>query len=231
MDLPTPLRVQTLNYLGETQEELRTVTVLSKQFNEDCKQNGIEWNIIPTIIVSPLKHNGGQQLNLFRNLRDKNRLLQRYRLMIIKNVHIFHYPKSVEDRREIQRITDTFRMGILSLDISLSSPSTIGYYDDLPCHLSCILPNLHEVDLSYTDFKDHVLEGISRNCPRLEKIAWNNIRYGSHISINGEDMQVAKNLRVLIADDSVFSFYKEEMSDFNNHPDKFLFHECCKVLE
>ena len=87
IDLPTPLRVHTLNYLGETIEEFRTLTVLSKKFNEDCKRPGIEWNIIQTIELSPLEHYGGHTVNLFRNLRDKNRLLQRYRLMIVKKAH------------------------------------------------------------------------------------------------------------------------------------------------
>ena len=33
-------------------------------------------------------------------------------------------------------------------------------------------------------------------------------------------------------DDSVFYWNgKEEPSDLNNHPDKFLFHNCCKALE
>ena len=138
MDLPTPLCVQTLNYLGETQEELRTLTVLSKKFNDDCKQTGIEWNIIPTIELSPLEHNGGQIVNLFRNLRDKNRLMQRYRLMIVEKVHKFHRPSS-DEAREIERMTSTFRMPILSLDLSLSSPTTTYYYYNFPSHLSRIL--------------------------------------------------------------------------------------------
>ena len=65
MHLPTPLCIHTLNYLGETQEELETLTVLSKKFNEDYKQAAIEWNIIPTIELNPLKHDGGHTVNYF----------------------------------------------------------------------------------------------------------------------------------------------------------------------
>ena len=231
MDLPTPLRVHTLNYLGETQEELRTLTVLSKKFNEDCKQTAIEWNLIPTIIVSSLEHNGGQTLNLFRSLRDKNRLLQRYRFMIVKNVHKFLY-KNRNEREEIERITTTFRMGILSLDLSLSSPTTAYCDNSFPFYLSHILPNLQELDLSNTKFTSCVLVNFSRNCPRVEQITFNNIQRCSYISLDGEDMQHAHNLRLLIVDDSVFCVYNiEKYSDLINNQDTFLFHKCCKVLE
>ena len=145
MDLPTPLRVHTLNYLGETQEELRTLTVLSKKFNEDCKKTCIEWNIIPTIIISPLERNGGQILNLFRNLQDKNRLLQPAVSLtdctIVQNVHKFRDTNYYEDT-EIEMITNTIRMVILSLDLSLSSPPTTYCCRDLALrqwsrHASC----------------------------------------------------------------------------------------------
>ena len=231
MDLPTPLRVHTLNYVGETQEELRTLTVLSKKFNEDCKQTGIKWKIIPTIIISSLEHNYGKMVNLFRSLRDKNRLLQQYRLLIVQNVHKFYRTSYGEDN-EIDTITNTFRIEILSLDLSLSSPPTTYCSHDFPYHLSIILPNLQEVNLSCTNFDYRVIREFSERCPRLEKIMWNNIRYGSDISVNGEDMQLAHNLRLLIVDDSVFGEYNiEKYSNLINHQDTFLFHKCYKVLE
>jgi len=219
--LPTPLRVHTLNYLGETQEELRTLTVVSKKFNEDCKQTGIEWNIIPTIIVSPLEHNGGQTFNLFRSFRDKHRLLQRYRLMIVKKFNEFNRTSDDEDD-EIERMTSTFRMGILSLDLSFSSFTTSCCHD-LPSHLSRIAPNLQELNLSCcTNFRSRVLKEFSERCPRLEKITWNNISADrSWISVDGQHMELAHNLRVLIMDDSVFYCNNkrklEEISDLNNH--------------
>jgi len=126
-------------------------------------------------------------------------------------------------------------MGILSLDLSLSSPPTTGYlYDDFfPRHLSHILPNLQELNLSCTNFDCCVLVEFSRNCPRLEKITWNNIVCDSRISLDGQDMQLAHNLRLLIVDDSVFNYCNniEKLFGLINHPDKFLFHECCEVLE
>ena len=66
MNLQTPVRIIILNYSGETQEELRTLAVVSKRLNEDCTRPGIKWNIIPTIELSPLEHNGGHTtVNLF----------------------------------------------------------------------------------------------------------------------------------------------------------------------
>merc|ERR1712183_736345 len=63
-------------------------------------------------------------------------------------------------------------------------------------------------------------------------MGWNNISDRSYIGLEGEDMRLAHNLRVLIVDDSFFHTYvEEELSDLSNHPDNFLFHECCKSLE
>ena len=104
MDLPTPLCVHTLNHLGEKQEELSTFIVISKKLNEDCKQTDIKWYIIPTIIASPLEHSGRQTLNLFLNLHHKNKLLQRYCLMIIQNVQNFlaQVRMSIKKLKELQ---------------------------------------------------------------------------------------------------------------------------------
>lgn len=62
-------------FLGETQEKLRTLIFICKKFNEDCKQPGIKWGIIPMIIVIPLENDGGEMVNLFFNLHDSNQLL------------------------------------------------------------------------------------------------------------------------------------------------------------
>jgi hypothetical protein len=42
MNLTVPLRVYILNYLGETQEELMTLTLVSEQMHEDCTRLGVE---------------------------------------------------------------------------------------------------------------------------------------------------------------------------------------------
>ena len=55
--LPDSIRVRILNYLGGgeqcTLDELIDLTVVSKQFYNDCKRPGIEWTIIPTYIINP----------------------------------------------------------------------------------------------------------------------------------------------------------------------------------
>lgn len=56
LGLPIHLRVTILNFLGQTQDELRTLTIISKQFYKECNQPGIKWKIIPTIIIRPKQH-------------------------------------------------------------------------------------------------------------------------------------------------------------------------------
>jgi hypothetical protein len=55
LSLPMPLRIHILNYLGQTQEELMDLRLISRQIYEDCKRPGIEWKVIPTIEISPTK--------------------------------------------------------------------------------------------------------------------------------------------------------------------------------
>lgn len=118
------------------------------------------------------------------------------------------------------------------LDLSLTSPTTTYCNYDFLCHLLHILPNFYEVYLLYSNFTFHVLEEFSEECSRLEKYAWKNIVCGTNISVNDEDIQLTNNLRLFIVDDSFFNCANEEVqSDWNNYPDKFLFHKCCKVLE
>jgi len=67
----------------------------------------------------------------------------------------------------------------------------------------------------------------------LEKITWTNINFD--VSLNGEDIKYARNLKEINMDDSNFDSYEHEvaeMSDLNNRPTIFLFHKCkSQVLE
>jgi hypothetical protein len=47
--VPVYLRVRILNFLGETQQELRNVSLVSKKMNKNCKRDDIEWTI-PTLL-------------------------------------------------------------------------------------------------------------------------------------------------------------------------------------
>lgn len=49
MKLPVHLCVRILNFLGETQQELRNVSLVSKKMNKNCKRDDIEWTI-PTLL-------------------------------------------------------------------------------------------------------------------------------------------------------------------------------------
>lgn len=247
LGLPTPIRVYILNYLGETQEELRNLTLLSKQVNKDCKRPGIEWEIIPLFDLSPLQnilYGGGSTENFLHNLdqyqrdNDTSRKLQRYCHMIVNNIHQFDIGHTCYQHRN-----NNIRMyGIESLDISSSSSQTTKQSHILAIALSYLLPNLLEINLTNTSFSTYVVRSFSENCPRLEKVTWNgnNIRHEDKIDnnffMNGISMKNSENsLKEIVMDDSSFNchplFRAEVMSDLNNHPNIFLFHRCCKSLE
>ena len=112
-----------MNYLGETQDELITLTLVSKQVYKDCKQPGIKWKIIPTIEIIPKQQQqGGSTLALLQQLRNHevsdNENIRRYHHMKVNDVHKFD---STHSNVEIYNFTRTIQMDwILSLDMSMS---------------------------------------------------------------------------------------------------------------
>jgi len=249
MGLPISVRVHILNYLGETQEELRALTLISKQFNIDCKQSGIVFTLIPVFIVSPSSQHGvvndkRRSKRFFQNLRHYQQnsrhyqQLERYRHMIVKEVHKFGlhtYNSGI-----IERMVHNLPMvGIILLDISSPSLPARWKYS-LPYALSYILPNLRFLDLSNTRFSTNggiILDGFSRRCPHLEKISLNNIYNGNNIiTLDGLNMMYSTNtLREINMDGSFSSSITVVemgiLSDLNRFPHIFLFHKCCNVLE
>ena len=229
MGLPIKVRIDILNYFDEKkQDELRTLTVISKGMNEDCKRSGIVWKLIPEFVLSPkydhagnLPEDGGSTTDLLRHLsqyqqdNDTYNKLQTYRIFKVNEVNKFNdcsflYPSSGILWKEYN-----FRMeGIRSLNMSLP-PSTIvtgrGAYAyisiTLPKALLRILPNIRVLDLSNWVLGYHsrkFIEDFSTNWPYLEKITWNNIPRWTEIYLDGIDMRPWKNLNEIIMDNCTF---------------------------
>jgi len=229
MGLPISIRVKILNYFDEKkQQELRTLLVISKQFNATCKQPGIELN--------PLRHNGGNTFNFLQTMTqyqrnaDTNNKLQRYCRIRVHGINKFN---NFLHGAHLELITNNIiRMyGVETLDITipLSSQTVVYMTNSLPLAIFRICPNLRAVDFSNVRMRGSLLRDCSRECHRLEKITWCHIHGCSHINVNGEGMESATNLREIIMDASFFYGRTDlgRMSDLNNHPHFFLFHRCC----
>merc|ERR1711865_1173173 len=132
--------------------------------------------------------------------------------------------------------------GIVSLDIS--SPWKVSNVDCCCVFekLSFMLPNLRELDMSNIGgelFGEDVLRSFSRNCPKLERITWNNIDSDCLVWLDGYDIIDSTNLTEIIMDGSTFYCNAldvdndvDELSDFENNSDVFLFCRCkSQVLE
>ncbi|OEU11631.1 hypothetical protein FRACYDRAFT_244749 [Fragilariopsis cylindrus CCMP1102] len=228
LGLPDSIRVIILNYLGETQDELITLTLVSKRVYEDCQQPVIEWKIIPTIEIRPRQLQGGSILALMQQLCDHHN---------IRRYHISYTHLRVYDMHKITRafadITKIYPSNpfysIFSLDISLSKPMVVPML--LPNTLAYILPNLREINLSNicTNSVGHVFY----NIPHLEKLTWNNfIDYTNDVRVRmcGWDMRELKNLKEIIMDD-FNSEFRMPMSMIDNTRNIFIFFRCSKALE
>jgi len=232
-DLPLSVRINILNLLGgQTQEQLMNLMLVSKQFYKDCKRPGIEWKIVPIIIIRPsfIRTRAFMQnlTHLFLINENEKEKLQIHQHMRVEDVHRFYfYSKLLLDNalRDLARGIQWDK--ILSLDLS-SSYSTmplrtgrdfeygfLSYFffrrsaNILPFIFSNLLPHLHEIDLSNTLFYGQALEYFSQNCPFLEKVTWNNnIKYYKSewrkLSISGTPIRHSNNLKEIYMDDSVF---------------------------
>ena len=155
MNLPMTARLDIWNFLGETQEEMRTFTLISKQTHVDSKHSGIEWQLLPVIEISPTK--GGSTEQLFHSLlthhtnndRHNNKQTTSYRTMTVNDMHKFNKSSGEWKFTNIDIQLDR----ITSLNISsLPSGTTrcIGNCYYFPYYLANILPNLLALDLSHT---------------------------------------------------------------------------------
>jgi hypothetical protein len=206
MSLPVPVRVTIFNMLGQqTQEELTDLTLVSKQVYEDCKRPGIEWKIIPTIEIRPRQQQGDDMIrgrvfmrNLTRHLQNNetNEKLPCYLHVRMQNIHKFNAEYIGQNDDELFEIAKSIQLdGVLSLDISSLSARTIHFTNSFPLALSNILPNLLEINISNLDLYCGSLSKISRNCPFLEKVMWNNVNEASHVYLNGHGMHLCNNLK------------------------------------
>ena len=222
MSLPAHIRVDILNYLGETQHELLTMTLISKQVYKDCKQPGIEWKIMSSVEIKPRPLQGGSTFALMQQLRNH------YHIMGNDNTRRFDHMKVIDaykfDLTELIDIPNYFKIGSI-LSLNMSTPFSMGRGHE----------DLYESPM-------HVLSNVSHHCPDLEKVTWNNIRDDQFVKLNGWSMRTAKKLKVIMMDDSQFDrtdyhaedeWEEEEMLllDLDNHRNKFLFYHCSTALE
>lgn len=242
-DVPIPVIIRILNWLDL--ESLINSILVSKQFHEIiCNGPGIDLqNEIPLLIIHPRseqnKVGGGSTKNLLLNFEnylmddDTTTKLRRFRRIKVNHLHKFG---CIDDELLYSRIENSsVQMDwIFSLDISSSLLTTLPNHS-LCYALSHMLPNLSEIDLSNTDTSSIILTNFSQNCPRLEKVKWNKIQYINFIFLSGSTMKYSDNLKEIVMDDSCFFCWnnttKERMSNAENYPDIFVFHQCCKVLE
>jgi hypothetical protein len=198
MALPTSLRIKIFNYFDEKkQEELRTLSVISKQLYEDCQHPSIEWEFIPVIEISPKSIKGGGSTrkllyNLIQHQTDYlntkiNTQITPYRAMKVNGMHQFDDSNRLGYSSVIVQLDRITSLHISWLYLGFSSGTTTSPYH-LPKYLSRMLPNLLELVVSNTIQLGLELQGytniyfenglfineFTKNCPRLEKITWNN---------------------------------------------------------
>ncbi|OEU11657.1 hypothetical protein FRACYDRAFT_244775 [Fragilariopsis cylindrus CCMP1102] len=202
-DLQTPIIIEIISWLD--QESLMNMNVVSKQL----------YDIITT-------NEPGNKNEIHPIFETKNKL-QRYQIMRFKDISKFKCDKKIGMVKNIQM------NGITSLYLSTSSKSsTIGA--SLAFDLPDILPKLQELDLD--NIADcFILKHFSRKCPLLEKVTSYSNR--NHYHACGFEMQASKNLKEIYMNNSIFSVWvnNRKISDLNNDPDIFMFHNCCKALE
>ena len=220
-----PLLVECLGYLDP--DSLRTAFLLSKQIR--CIINShIELKIVQLLQISPAG-----------NKNDEGRFESQMEIIGFNNSWVIH------DREAKNRIVRKLResnfklKGVVSMNFPSPSPSHYQNSDFHVAVLATVLPNLQEVNLSDTSTTGYALKKLSTTCFRLVKITNNNIEGTLNITIDGESIIRAKNLKELYMDDSVFNCSiasENRMSNLDDNNDNLknviLFYKCnSNVLE
>ena len=121
MAFPKSVRIFILSFLGETQDELRELPLVSKQFYHDCKEPGLGWELVPLFVLSAKDNNQdeGRTLNFIHTMiqyqHDNNtyRKLQRYSIFKVENMDKF-------DKVSESKLTmGTIRMTIIPVHLPL----------------------------------------------------------------------------------------------------------------
>ena len=148
-----------------------------------------------------------------------NNKLQRYRELIVQDIHTFMKDfLHSDDNEELERLTKGIHMdGIFSLNMSSSLP-TFSYFHSLHCVLAYILPNVREIDLyNNRTIPVRVLEKFTEKCRHLEKVKWNNST-NYCIYASGDSMRSSDNLKEIDFDNLSFCFFIAD--DFNDEREK-----------
>lgn len=214
---------------------------MSKYFLDIVRNNnGNEINLLPLLELSCSSESGANLQELLHRLYLERNKLQRY--VEVKIIDVHKFGTTDDDWKALKAILIDLPLqltGVVSLDMSLPPspvdqlPGALG--STLALVLASILPNLREVNLSNTKLCCEPLQELTETCPRLEKITWNNIDRDFGVSIDGEHMMSATNLKELYMDDAVFCGpFPSILSDMENDDYRskmFLFHMCSTVLE
>jgi hypothetical protein len=246
-DLPVPVRIVIFNYLGQTQDELINLTLVSKQFCRDCKRPGIEWKIIRTYEITPrLKSTTSGLLHkLVYNKLNNSEKFSRYQHVKINRINEFDKISS-EEAELIYAGFCNRRGKSLSLDFSLPP-------DEANCNkrtaersvitsvLRCLFQNnedepVQEINLSNIMFQpEKVNESIFQLfCQSTKKIIWNHSKDNVHLFGN-EFKSTQEDLKEIIMDDTDFLVHSqvqsELISDLIERPNQFYIFEGCTSLE
>ena len=146
--------------------------------------------------------------------RNKHRMLQGYQHWKVQDVMEFDDGRYLRITNELmERLTLNIRLlGIVSLDMSSLLPMK---RNNIYHAISCMVPNLQQLDLSHACTGYGILELFVARCPRLEIVRWKfsdeHIDHESGSSTSGEELQSMNNLRELYFDNSRFEFIWDEI--------------------
>ena len=199
--LPMAVRVHILNFLEE--EDLVQVTHVSKQFHQDCHEQGIQNKIVP---VYEMKADYGSTAQMLHTLcvDKQNGKFQKYHRLKFVDVNNFDKISTKDAKRIVKKVRLT---GVVSLDLSFPAHVQLrksrAVLASVPAALSCILPDLREVNLSNTLATQKALCDFAKKCPLLKKVTWH--RQLSNVFISGQDLKCkGDNLKEIYMDDSGF---------------------------
>lgn len=187
-------------------EAMNGATLINSRFREARKDPSLDQTRTGTIVCRPMPWQDLSILDVYDAIvsRGYNTVFKgsRTRLKVI-GLESLTKATAMADIKRRNHSPDVKLPGITSLDVSFNHDSSSRNVKNAPMKaLSLVLPNLTEIDLSYMQATQSVIQAFCKNCPNLNRVTWKGSR--SSLFLSGQDFKDARNLTELFMDDTIF---------------------------
>ena len=214
--IPVDCGLRVLSFL--TEEDVPNAAQMSRSFWDASHHDSLSQSRTAVVACGSLE-GANSSVALFETLvaMHKTGKFSRFNKVKITQVANMGGKVTMKQVNKIARRIKVRDVNALDLSRPVKQIDEFSYLLVYPKALMSIMPNLREIDLSNTHYRMSVLQDLAKKCPDLEKLTWNNRRYG--LDVMGIDLVGCKKLKELYMDNT--GFFNQDRPDFMQNTEWF----------